>query len=163
MDIFGVLKVIAPPLAAPFILSSLETRLVARGAKGDPTVHWWDVTESPWRSKWSVTDHKRRARQATKRSSIPGGSKTWHQGQPSSFPLEGTRAKHSLTTYVYLSPSVFRHYATSRKVSGSVPDEIIGSFNWSNPSSRIMTLGSTQPLTELSTRNLPEGQRATGA
>jgi hypothetical protein len=28
-------------------------------------------------------------------------------------------------------------------------------FNWPNPSSRTMTLGSTQPLTEMSTRNLP--------
>jgi hypothetical protein len=27
-------------------------------------------------------------------------------------------------------------------------------FNWPNPSSRIMALGSTQPLTEISTRNL---------
>jgi hypothetical protein len=28
-------------------------------------------------------------------------------------------------------------------------------FNLPNPSSRTMTLGSTQPLTEMSTRNLP--------
>jgi hypothetical protein len=28
-------------------------------------------------------------------------------------------------------------------------------FNILNPSNRIMTLGSTQPLTEMSTRNLP--------
>jgi hypothetical protein len=31
-------------------------------------------------------------------------------------------------------------------------------FNWSNYYSRIMTLGSTQPLTEMSTRNLPGGK-----
>jgi hypothetical protein len=31
-------------------------------------------------------------------------------------------------------------------------------FNWSNPSSRTMALGSTQPLTEMSTRNLPAGR-----
>jgi hypothetical protein len=31
-------------------------------------------------------------------------------------------------------------------------------FNWSNPSSRIIVLGSTQPLTEMSTRNLPTGK-----
>jgi hypothetical protein len=31
-------------------------------------------------------------------------------------------------------------------------------FNWSNPSSRTMTLGSTQSLTEKSTRNLPGGK-----
>jgi hypothetical protein len=28
-------------------------------------------------------------------------------------------------------------------------------YNAPNPSSRVMTLGSTQPLTEMSTRNLP--------
>jgi hypothetical protein len=47
------------------------------------------------------------------------------------------------------------HYATNRTVAGSSPDEVIGFFNWPNPSSRTMTLGSTQPLTEMSTRNLP--------
>jgi hypothetical protein len=31
-------------------------------------------------------------------------------------------------------------------------------FNWPNPSSRTMTLGSTQTLTEMSTRNLPGGK-----
>jgi hypothetical protein len=48
-----------------------------------------------------------------------------------------------------------RHYATSRKVSGSIPDEVIGFFNLPNPSSRTIALGSTQRLTEMSTRNLP--------
>jgi hypothetical protein len=32
-------------------------------------------------------------------------------------------------------------------------------FNWPNPSSRTMALGSTQPLTEMSVRNLPGGTR----
>jgi hypothetical protein len=54
--------------------------------------------------------------------------------------------------------SWLRHYATSRKVAGSIPDEVIGFFNLPNPSSRTMTLGSTQPLTEMSTRNLPGGK-----
>jgi hypothetical protein len=50
------------------------------------------------------------------------------------------------------------HCATNRKVVGSSPDEVIGFFfNWRNPSSRTMALGSTQPLTEMSTRNLPGG------
>jgi hypothetical protein len=42
---------------------------------------------------------------------------------------------------------------------GSIPD-VIGYFffNLSNPSSRIMALGSTQSLTEMSTTNLPVGQ-----
>jgi hypothetical protein len=31
-------------------------------------------------------------------------------------------------------------------------------FKLPNPSSRIMALGSTQPLREMSTRNLPEGK-----
>jgi hypothetical protein len=35
------------------------------------------------------------------------------------------------------------HYATSRKVADSIPDEVIGFFNWPNPSSRIVALGST--------------------
>jgi hypothetical protein len=41
-----------------------------------------------------------------------------------------------------------RHCATSRKVAGSIPDEVIGFFNWPNVSSHSMALGSTQPLTE---------------
>jgi hypothetical protein len=39
------------------------------------------------------------------------------------------------------------HYATSRKVAGSIPNEVIGLFNLPNPSSRTMALRSTQPLT----------------
>jgi hypothetical protein len=31
--------------------------------------------------------------------------------------------------------SWLRHYATSRKVTGSIPNEVIGSFDWPNPSS----------------------------
>jgi hypothetical protein len=41
-----------------------------------------------------------------------------------------------------------------RKVSGSIPNEVTGVFNLPNPSSRTMALESTQPLTEMSTRNL---------
>jgi hypothetical protein len=51
--------------------------------------------------------------------------------------------------------SWLRHYSTSRNVASSNPDEVIKFFNCSNPFSRIMALGSTQPLTEMSTRNLP--------
>jgi hypothetical protein len=40
---------------------------------------------------------------------------------------------------------------------GSIPDEVIGFFKI-NPSSRTMALESTQPLTEMSTRNLPGGK-----
>jgi hypothetical protein len=38
-----------------------------------------------------------------------------------------------------------------------VPDEV-DFFNLPNSSSRTMALGSTQPLTEMSTRNLPGGK-----
>jgi hypothetical protein len=43
-----------------------------------------------------------------------------------------------------------RHWATGRN--------IIGYFNWPNLSSRAMSLGSTQPLTEMITRNPPGGK-----
>jgi hypothetical protein len=36
--------------------------------------------------------------------------------------------------------------------------DVMGFFNWPNPPSRPMALGSTQPLTEMSTRNLPGGK-----
>jgi hypothetical protein len=48
-------------------------------------------------------------------------------------------------------------YVTSRKDEGSNPD-VIGFFNLPNPSSRTMALGSTRPLTEMNTRNLPGGK-----
>jgi hypothetical protein len=51
------------------------------------------------------------------------------------------------------------HYAKSRKVAGLIPDEVIGFFNLPNSSSRTLVLGSTQPLTEMSTRNIPGGKR----
>jgi hypothetical protein len=59
-------------------------------------------------------------------------------------------------------PHVFMIYcipynATSQKVAGSIPD-VIGFFNRPNPSSRTMVLESTQPLIEMSTRNLPGGK-----
>jgi hypothetical protein len=38
------------------------------------------------------------------------------------------------------------------------PDEV-DFFNLPNPSSRAMALGSTQPLTEMSTRNFPGGKK----
>jgi hypothetical protein len=49
--------------------------------------------------------------------------------------------------------------AISRKVAGSIPDEVIGFFTWPNLSSRTIALGSTQSLTEMSTRNIPGGRR----
>jgi hypothetical protein len=63
--------------------------------------------------------------------------------------------------YIGLEHTVawLRYYATSQKVAGSIPDEVIWFFNWPNPSCLTMTLGSTQRTTEMSTRNLPGGKR----
>jgi hypothetical protein len=49
------------------------------------------------------------------------------------------------------------HYATSLKVAGLNPDEV-DFFNLPNPSNCTMALGSTEPLTEKSTRNIPGGK-----
>jgi hypothetical protein len=61
--------------------------------------------------------------------------------------------------WAFFTEICLRHYATSRKVTVSISDEVIGFFNRPNPSSRIMALGLIQPLTEMSTRNLPGGKR----
>ena len=49
------------------------------------------------------------------------------------------------------------------KVAGSIPDGVIGIFHRHNPSSRTVALGSTQPPTEISTRNISWGVKAAGA
>jgi len=56
-----------------------------------------------------------------------------------------------------------RHCATSLKVAGSIPDGVNGIFHGHNPSSRTMALGLTQPLTEMSSRNISWGLIAAGA
>ena len=53
--------------------------------------------------------------------------------------------------------SWLRHCATSQKVAGLIFDCVIGIFHWHNPSGRSMALGLTQPLTEISTRNVSWG------
>jgi hypothetical protein len=58
---------------------------------------------------------------------------------------------------------LLRHYATNRQVAGSIPDGVIGIFQWHNPAGRTMVLGSTQPLTEMSTRCISWGVKAAGA
>jgi hypothetical protein len=49
------------------------------------------------------------------------------------------------------------------KVAGSIPDGVIGIFHSYNPVGRTVALGSTQPLTEMSTRNISWGVKAAGA
>jgi hypothetical protein len=75
-----------------------------------------------------------------------------------------SRARSGEKTAIWIFLSVkgarwrswLRHYATSRNVSGSIPEELDFS-NWPNPSSRTMALRSTQSITEMSTRNIPGG------
>ena len=59
--------------------------------------------------------------------------------------------------------SWLRHRDSNRKVAVSIPDGVTGIYHWFNPSGRTMALGSTQPLTEMSTRDLPWGVKAAGA
>jgi len=56
-----------------------------------------------------------------------------------------------MASVIYLAPWK-HHYATNRQVADSIPDGVIGIFQWLNPSGHTMALGSTQPLTEMSTR-----------
>jgi hypothetical protein len=59
--------------------------------------------------------------------------------------------------------SWLRHCSTSWKVTGSIQDGVTGIFHWHNPFGRTMALGSTQPLTQMSTRSISCGVKAAGA
>jgi hypothetical protein len=79
-------------------------------------------------------------------------------------PFIFTICKHCLGLVSYLLVIYYQnHCATSRKVAGSIPDGVSGIFYWHNPSGRTTALGSTQPLTEISTRNISWGVKAAGA
>jgi len=58
--------------------------------------------------------------------------------------------------------SLLRHCATIWKASGLIPDGVIWIFHWHNPSDRTMALEATQPLTEMSTRNISWGRGGEG-
>jgi len=53
--------------------------------------------------------------------------------------------------------------ALRHKPEGRGFDDVIGIFHWHNPSRRPVALGLTQPLTEMSTRNISCGVKAAGA
>jgi hypothetical protein len=62
--------------------------------------------------------------------------------------------------YVCMGTAVaqwLRFCTTHRKVAGSIPDGVIGFFRWHNSSDHTMALGSTQSLTEMSTRSISWG------
>jgi len=59
--------------------------------------------------------------------------------------------------------SWLRLCATSRKVEGLIPDDVIEIFHLHNPSGHTLALGLTQALTEMSTMNISWGVKAAGA
>jgi hypothetical protein len=73
------------------------------------------------------------------------------------YPQEDSQYSFPLEDRHYRSWS--RHYVTSSKDTGSIPDEVIWLFNRPNPSNCTMAMESTQPLKEMSTRNLPGGSK----
>ena len=58
--------------------------------------------------------------------------------------------------------SRFRQRAKNRKAARSISDGVTGIFHWLNPSGRIMVLESTQPVTEMSIRDISLGVEAAG-
>jgi hypothetical protein len=74
--------------------------------------------------------------------------RTWRwQGCQPYAPAAFTPRKYSW--YLFLM-----HYATSRKVAGSILDGVTGIFYGYNLSGLTMALGTIQPLTEIVTRNI---------
>jgi hypothetical protein len=78
-----------------------------------------------------------------------------------------TTVQHLYTLYTYTRGtrwrSWLRHCPTSRKAEGSIPFSFTGIFHWHNPSGHTMALGSTQPLAEMSTRNISWGVKTAAA
>jgi hypothetical protein len=64
----------------------------------------------------------------------------------------------------HMGPAVAQLVEALRyKPAGRGFDGVYGFFHWHNPVGRTMALGSTQPLTEMSTRNIFWGVKAAGA
>ena len=86
---------------------------------------------------------------------VPGAGKlakiwsAWRQHE-----IQHTERRKEKYNYMNWVRGWLRHCATSLKVAGSIPDGITGIFHWHNPSCRTMALGLTQPLTEMSTRDI---------
>jgi hypothetical protein len=64
-----------------------------------------------------------------------------------------------LTTYLTGAHGgiVVKALCTNRQVTGSIPNGVLGILQSHNPSGHTMTLGSTQPLSEISTRCISWG------
>ena len=59
--------------------------------------------------------------------------------------------------------SLLRQCTTNQKVTGSIPDGVIGIFHWNNPSGHTMAMRLTQSLTEMCTRNISWGGKVVSA
>ena len=58
---------------------------------------------------------------------------------------------------------MLRYCTTSRKNAGSIPDSFTEIFYWHSASARTIALGSTQPISDTSTRNISWGVNGAGA
>jgi len=67
-------------------------------------------------------------------------------------------SQNSTPWYIWL-----RHCATTQKVVGLIPSGVLKIFYRNDPSGCILALGSTQPLTEMSTRNILWGLKLASA
>jgi hypothetical protein len=76
---------------------------------------------------------------------------------------KGALVESRLGHVLFYAVTEFLHSATSRKVAGSIPDGVTGIFHGHNLSGRTMALGSTQPLTHMSTRGISWVVKAAGA
>ena len=75
----------------------------------------------------------------------------------SSFALLHTYKWVILTDWRTAVAQRLRCCVTNRKVTGSIPAGVSVIFHWHNPSGRTVALGSSQPLTEMSTRSISWG------
>jgi len=81
----------------------------------------------------------------------PNSARSWAD-EASTYHVRGTRWR-----------SWLRYCATSRKIAVSIPDGVVGIFHWHYLSGRTVAPRSTQPLTEMSTRNFLGGGGVKGA
>jgi hypothetical protein len=74
--------------------------------------------------------------------------------------VTSTTKMHILTGHILGNVIVFLGgtMLQAGRLQVGFPMGVIGFFNWPKPFSHIMALGSTQLLTEMNTRNLPQGK-----
>jgi hypothetical protein len=63
-------------------------------------------------------------------------------------------------SFIYHRPGaqLITHCATNLKMAGSIPDGVIGTIHWRNPTGCTVALGLTLPLPEISTGNISWGR-----